>query len=129
VILAQCWNGNAKQAIDSSKNENLVSVYPEPISELWLDSYHLPTGGKNLKAAHSWINYVLDPEVAAREITYTGFLSPVVDTEKHLDAAVGNHPLIFPPPDALKRGERTQRNETYDRRVAILTKFKAAAAQ
>lgn len=129
IILAQCWNGNAKQAIDSSKNENLVFVYPEPKSELWLDSYHLPTGGKNLKAAHSWINYVLDPVIAAKEITYTGFLSPVVDTGSHLDAAVASSPLIFPPADAIKRGERTQRNETYDRRVAILTKFKAAAAQ
>lgn len=129
IILAQCWNGNAKQAIDASKNENLVFVYPEPKSELWLDSYHLPAGGKNLKAAHSWMNYVLDPVVAAKEITYTGFLSPVIETGEHLDAAVANHPLIFPPEDAIKRGERTQRNETYDRRVAILTKFKAAAAQ
>jgi spermidine/putrescine transport system substrate-binding protein len=129
VILAQCWNGNAKQAIDSSKNSNLVFVYPEPISELWLDSYHLPVGGKNLKAAHSWMNYVLDPVIAAREITYTGFLSPVSGTEKHLDPKVAIDPMIFPPADALKRGERTVRNETYDRRVAILTKFKAAAAQ
>ena len=129
VLLAQCWNGNAKQAIDAAQNENLVFVYPEPFSELWLDSYHLPAGGKNLKAAHSWINYVLDPVVAAKEITYTGFLSPIIETDKHLDAAVANHPLIFPPEDAIKRGERTQRNETYDRRVAILTKFKAAAAQ
>ena len=129
VILAQCWNGNAKQAIDSSKNENLVFIYPEPKSELWLDSYHLPVGGKSLKAAHSWINYMLDPEVAAREITYTGFLSPVAGVEKFLDPAVANHPLIFPPADALARGERTVRNETYDRRVGILTKFKAAAAQ
>ena len=129
VILAQCWNGNAKQAIDSSKNANLVFVYPEPRSELWLDSYHLPVGGKNMKAAHSWMNYVLDPVIAAREITYTGFLSPVSGTEAHLDPKVAADPLIFPPPDALKRGERTVRNETYDRRVAILTKFKAAAAQ
>jgi spermidine/putrescine transport system substrate-binding protein len=129
VILAQCWNGNAKQAIDSSKNANLVFVYPEPKSELWLDSYHLPVGGKNLKAAHSWMNFVLDPVIAAREITYTGFLSPVSGTEAHLDVKVASDPLIFPPPDALKRGERTVRNETYDRRVAILTKFKAAAAQ
>lgn len=129
VTLAQCWNGNAKQAIDASKNENLIFVYPEPMSELWLDSYHLPVGGKSLKAAHSWINYVLDPVVAAKEITYTGFLSPVAGTEKHLDPTVAKHPLIFPPADALKRGERTQRNATYDRRVAILTKFKAAAAQ
>jgi spermidine/putrescine transport system substrate-binding protein len=129
VVLAQCWNGNAKQAIDSSQNQNLVFVYPEPISELWLDSYHLPAGGKNLKAAHSWINYVLDSTIAARETTYTGFLSPVSGIEQHLDPAVAGHPLIFPPADALKRGERTQRNETYDRRIAILTKFKAAAAQ
>jgi spermidine/putrescine transport system substrate-binding protein len=129
VILAQCWNGNAKQAIDSSKNSNLVFVYPEPKSELWLDSYHLPVGGKSLKAAHSWMNFVLDPVIAAREITYTGFLSPITGTEAHLDPKVASDPLIFPPPDALKRGERTVRNETYDRRVAILTKFKAAAAQ
>lgn len=129
VILAQCWNGNAKQAIDSSGNQNLVFVYPEPISESWLDSYHLPVGGKHPKAAHSWINFVLDPDVAAREIPYTGFMSPVLGIEDRLDPAVAKHPLIFPPPDAIKRGERTVRNETYDRRVAILTKFKAAAAQ
>lgn len=129
VILAQCWNGNAKQAIDAAANENLVFVYPEPISELWLDSYHLPVGGKNLEAAHSWINFVLDPEVAATEITYTGFLSPVAGVESHLDKATAGSELIFPPAEALARAERTLRNETYDRRVAILTKFKAAAIQ
>jgi len=129
VVLAQCWNGNAKQAIDAAKNDNLVFVYPGPISELWLDSYHIPAGAKNLKGAHSWINYVLDPVVAAREITYTGFLSPVTGSEKNLEPAVASSDLIFPPADAIKRGERTQRNETYDRRIAILTKFKAAAAQ
>ncbi|MGX5849190.1 ABC transporter substrate-binding protein [Mesorhizobium sp. PL10] len=129
VILAQCWNGNAKQAIDASKNENLVFVYPEPKSELWLDSYHLPVGGKSLKAAHSWINFILDPAVAAKETAYTGFLSPVAGSEAHLDPKVAADPLIFMPPEALARGERTQRNETYNRRVAILTKFKAAAAQ
>lgn len=129
VILAQCWNGNAKQAIDAANNENLVFVYPEPKSELWLDSYHLPVGGKSLKAAHSWINFILDPEVAAKEIGYTGFLAPIAGSEKHTDPKVASNPLIFPPPEAIARGERTERNETYDRRVAMLTKFKAAAAQ
>src|SRR3546814_20748410 len=33
VILAQCSNGHAKQAIDSSKNENLVLVCPDPKTE------------------------------------------------------------------------------------------------
>lgn len=128
VILAQCWNGNAKQAIDSSGNKNLVFVYPEPKTEAWLDSYHLPVGGQHPKAAHSWINFVLDPEVAAREITYTGFLSPITGSETHLTPEVGSDPLIFPPKEAIALGERTLRNETYDRRIGILTKFKAAAA-
>ncbi len=128
VILAQCWNGNAKQAIDSSGNTNLVFVYPEPKTEAWLDSYHLPVGGQHPKAAHSWINFVLDPEVAAREITYTGFLSPITGSEAHLSAEVAGDPLIFPPKEAIALGERTLRNETYERRIGILTKFKAAAA-
>jgi spermidine/putrescine transport system substrate-binding protein len=128
VVLAQCWNGNAKQAIDASKNKNLVFVYPEPKTEAWLDSYHLPVGGQHPKAAHSWINFVLDPEVAAREITYTGFLSPITGSETHLSKEVANDPLIFPPKEAIALGERTLRNETYERRIAILTKLKAAAA-
>jgi spermidine/putrescine transport system substrate-binding protein len=127
IVLAQCWNGNARQAIDQSKNPNLVFVYGAPITEAWLDSYHLPTGGQRLKAAHSWVNYVLDPQVAAREITYTGFLSPVSGVEKYLDPKVASDSLIFPPADVMKRGERTQRNETYERRIHILTKLKAAA--
>jgi spermidine/putrescine transport system substrate-binding protein len=128
VVLAQIWNGNARQSIDQSQNTNLVFVYPEPISEAWLDSYHLPVGGQHPKAAHSWVDFVLDPKVAAAEITYTGFLSPVTGAEAHLDPKVASDPLIFPPAEVMKRNERTQRNETYDRRIQILTKFKAAAA-
>ncbi|WP_439817349.1 ABC transporter substrate-binding protein [Zavarzinia sp. CC-PAN008] len=128
VVLAQCWNGNAKQAIDAAGNPNLVFVYPGPKSEAWLDSYHLPAGGKNLEAAHSWINFIIDPKNAAPEITYTGFLSPISGVEAGLAPDVAASPLIFPPADVIARGERTLRNETYDRRIAILNKFKAAAA-
>jgi spermidine/putrescine transport system substrate-binding protein len=128
VVLAQIWNGNAKQAIDQSSNKNLVFVYAGPITEAWLDSYHLPTGGQHPKAAHSWVNFVLDPKVAATEITYTGFLSPVVGAEKYLTPEVAGSELIFPSAEVMKSAERTLRNETYDRRIQILTKYKAAAA-
>ncbi|MDF2764773.1 MAG: spermidine/putrescine transporter substrate-binding protein [Rhodospirillales bacterium] len=128
VVLAQCWNGNARQAIDQSGNQNLIFVYGAPITEAWLDSYHLPVGGQHMRAAHSWVNYVLDPKVAAAEITYTGFLSPVSGSEQHLEQKVATDPLIFPPADVMKRGERTLRNETYERRIQMLNKLKAAAA-
>jgi spermidine/putrescine transport system substrate-binding protein len=129
VVLAQIWNGNARQSIDSSGNDNLVFVYPEPKSEAWFDSYHMPVGGAHPRAAHSWMNFVLDSQVAADETAYTGFLSPVSGIEAYLPEKVAADPLIFPPAEAMARGEQTLRNETYDRRVAILNKFKAAAAQ
>ena len=129
VVLAQIWNGTARQAINSSENENLVFVYPEPMSEYWFDSYHMPVGGEHPNAAHSWMNFVLDPEVAAEEIIYTGYLSPVTGVEAYLPEHVANDPLIFPPPEVIARGEPTLRNETYERRIGILTKLKAAAAQ
>jgi spermidine/putrescine transport system substrate-binding protein len=129
VILAQIWNGNARQSIDSSGNENLVFVYPEPKTEAWFDSYHLPVGGEHPNAAHSWMNFVLDSQVAADETAYTGFLSPISGIESYLPENVANDPLIFPPPEAIALGEQTLRNETYDRRVGILNKYKAAAAQ
>lgn len=129
VILAQIWNGTARQAINSSENENLEFVYPEPMSEYWFDSYHMPVGGEHPNAAHSWMNFVLEPEVAAEEIIYTGYLSPVTGVEAYLPENVANDPLIFPPPEVIARGEPTLRNETYDRRIGILTKLKAAAAQ
>ena len=62
IILAQCWNGNAKQAIDASKNaEPGLRLSGARYPSCGSTAITCPTGGKNLKAAHSWINYVLDP--------------------------------------------------------------------
>lgn len=128
VILAQNWNGYVRLAMQSAKNPNLVFVYPEPRSELWLDSYHMPTGGQHPNTAYSWLNFILDPQRAAEEISYTGYASPVLGVEEFLPADVANDPLVFPSREVVARGERTERNETYDQRIEIFTKFKAAAA-
>ena len=128
VILAQNWNGYARLAMQSAKNPNLEFVFPEPKSELWLDSYHMPTGGKHPNAAYSWLEFILDPKRAAKEIEYTGYVSPVIGAKKYLPADIANDPLIFPSEAVVKRGERTVRNETYAQRISIFTQFKAAAA-
>lgn len=128
VILAQNWNGYARLAMKSAKNPNLAFVFPEPKSELWLDSYHMPVGGKHPNAAYSWLEFILDPMRAAKEIEYTGYVSPVLGAKKYLSPDIANDPLIFPSEAVVKRGERTVRNETYAQRINIFTQFKAAAA-
>ena len=129
VKLAQCWNGNARRALDAANNPNLVFVYAQPISEYWIDSFHLPAGGAGADIAHAFLGFFLRPQVAAEEIRYTGFQAPVVGAEEFLTPAVRSDPLIFTPADVLARCERTVRNETYDERIQILAALKAAAAR
>lgn len=128
VILAQNWNGYARLTMESAKNPNLTFVFPKPKSELWLDNYHMPIGGQHPNAGYSWLNYILDPKRAALEIIYTGYASPILGVHKYLPADVANSSLIFPSAEVVKRGERTQRNETYAERIKIFNEYKAAAA-
>ncbi len=128
VKLAQNWNGYSNLIIESTDNPNLAFEFGAPVTEIWLDSYHMPVGGSHPNAAHSWLNHVLDPKVAAMETTYTGYATAIPGSAEYLDESVANNPIIFPSDDIVARGELTQRNESYDRRVAIFTKFKAAAA-
>lgn len=128
VKLAQNWNGYSNLIIEATGNPDLVFEFGGPITELWMDSYHMPVGGSHPRAAHDWINYVLDPEVSARETTYTGYATGVPGSAEFLPDEVAKNPVVFPSDEVVSRGELTQRNESYDRRIAIFTKFKAAAA-
>ncbi len=128
VKLAQNWNGYSRLMIQSAKNPNLKFSYLGPRTELWLDSYHMPTGGSHLNAAYDWLNFILDPKRAAEEIKYTGYAHPVLGVKDYLSSEVASDPLIFPSREVVARGELTQRNESYDHRLAIFTKFKVAAA-
>lgn len=128
VKLAQNWNGYSNLIIEATGNPDLVFEFGGPITELWLDSYHMPVGGSHPRAAHDWINYVLDPEVSARETSYTGYATGVPGSAEFLPEEVAKNPVVFPSDEVVSRGELTQRNKSYDRRIAIFTKFKAAAA-
>ena len=128
VKLAQNWNGYSRLVIEAAGNPDLKFEYGAPMTELWLDSYHMPVGGAHPNAAHSWLNHVLDPKNAAAETEYTGYASAVGASAEHLSEDVASSAMIFPSDEVIARGELTQRNESYDRRVAIFTKFKAAAA-
>jgi spermidine/putrescine transport system substrate-binding protein len=128
VALAQCWNGNARRALDAAKDPDLQFVYAGPISEYWIDSFHLPAGSLNGGLAHDFLEFFLQPKTAAEEIRFTGFQAPVTGADQFLAAAITADPLIYTPPEVLARAERTVRNDTYEERVQILAALKAAAA-
>jgi spermidine/putrescine transport system substrate-binding protein len=68
----------------------------------WSDTMVLPSGAEHVANAAVWMNYVYDPENAARIAEYVGYNSPVAGVQEILAAgddfqkALSESPLLFP---------------------------------
>jgi len=101
------WSGDISQlALD---NPDLRFVIPEEGGMQWSDVMVIPAGAEHAANAAIWMDYVYDPENAARITAYVGYNSPVAgvrdilaagdDFEKSLSESV----LLFPDDETLSR--------------------------
>jgi spermidine/putrescine transport system substrate-binding protein len=101
-----------------------------PETELWMDTYTIPVGAPNPDAAHAWINWILTPEIAVKDMAFHGYNPGLKDVgglvaEFAPDLTRGD--MIFFPQDVLKTMKTQKINEMQNRQVDILNKAKAAA--
>ncbi|MCC5896174.1 MAG: ABC transporter substrate-binding protein [Alkalibacterium sp.] len=58
------------------ENESIVYILPEEGSNLWFDNMVIPHTVQNEEAAYAFVNFMLDPEVAAQNADYIGYSTP-----------------------------------------------------
>lgn len=58
------------------ENESLHYILPEEGSNLWFDNMVIPKTAQNTEAAYAFINFMLQPEVAAQNADYIGYSTP-----------------------------------------------------
>ncbi len=68
------WSGDAAYAND--ENEDIVYMVPEEGATIFYDTIAIPKGSKNKALAEKFINYLLDPEVSAKNYEYLGYGNP-----------------------------------------------------
>ena len=68
------WSGDASEIMD--ENDKLDYVVPEEGSNIWFDNMVIPTTAGNIEGAHKFINFMLDPDNAARNTEYVGYSTP-----------------------------------------------------
>src|SRR5919202_2539860 len=81
------------------KNPNLKFVIPDEGAILWTDNMMMPQKPPHPYAAETWMNYVYDPQVAARIAAYVNYVTPVVGAKQVLaktDPKLARNELIFP---------------------------------
>jgi spermidine/putrescine transport system substrate-binding protein len=80
-------------------NPDLEFLIPEQGAILWTDNMLMPQKPPHPYAAETFMNYVYDPEVAARIAAYVNYVTPVKGVQEILaksDPKLAEDPLIFP---------------------------------
>ena len=99
---------------------------PDGAGEYWTDNWCIAAGAKNPVAAHKWINYVLQPEIAGREWNYVGYKVPVVGAAEYVDPQIAKSYMTNIPEDKLAGYSTTIVTPKLNDLIAkYYTKFKA----
>ena len=114
------------QAADAAAEEEIEIkvIVPPSGTMIWLDSMAIPTAAENVDLAHTFINFLLDPEIAARNAEYVHYPTPNRTAFGMLSKEVQQDANVYPPQTTLdrcewleNRGEETAKIEAVWRKV------------
>ncbi len=107
LCLAQAWNGDV--LVVQEENENVGYINPVDGAIFWVDFMVIPRDAKNIDAAYKFINFLLEPEVAARNVKFLWYAASIKkDLILEYAKSTGDEelleiledPTVYPPEDA-----------------------------
>ena len=103
LCLALGWSGDILQARDraAEANNGVVVKYsiPKEGAIVWFDMLAIPADAKHPKNAHAFINYLLDPQVAANNSNFVNYANGNNASLPMVKDEVKNDPGIYPTPE------------------------------
>jgi spermidine/putrescine-binding protein len=102
------WSGDLLQAdgelqASGRKQARVRVIIPPGGTMIWIDSMVIPKVAKNVELAHAFIDYLLDPAVAALNAQKVNYATPNVAARSLLPAAMLADESIYLPPELLNR--------------------------
>ncbi|MBD7983374.1 ABC transporter substrate-binding protein [Sporosarcina sp. Sa2YVA2] len=94
AAISLTWSGQAADMM--FENEDIDYIVPEEGSNLWFDNIVIPKTVDNIDGAHAFINFMLDPEVAAQNADYVGYSTPNLSALDLMDPEVVADERFYP---------------------------------
>ncbi|MBT9386051.1 spermidine/putrescine ABC transporter substrate-binding protein [Pseudooceanicola sp. CBS1P-1] len=123
--LTMCWTGDGKQ-MHTDMPEIGFALGKEG-GEIWSDYYAIPKDAPHREAAYALINFLLDPQVNAKEALAHGY--PVADKRVNdlLPEELLDDPILYPAAEALAPLEFGAAVTLTDpNRAELMARFKSA---
>jgi spermidine/putrescine transport system substrate-binding protein len=123
LLIAMCYSSDAAEIME--ENEDLRYITPDSGSSLWTDTMVIPKSAPNPDAAYKWINFMLQPDIAATLVERLKFATPSRLAYERLPESLRNDPTLFPPESVIARSEAIspvgEATEIYERYWTQLT--------
>lgn len=100
LLIAMCYSSDATEVM--KEKEGLQYVLPKSGSSLWMDTIAIPKTAPNLAGAYAWINFTLQPDVAAQICERLSFATANKAAFNLLPPEVQTNPSLFPPESLLE---------------------------
>lgn len=98
------YSGDALMIIE--QNPDLKYVLPKEGANIWFDAMVIPKSSENVDGAHKFIDFMCDPENAAKNAEYSvGFSSPIDEAIELLPDEIKNSEVAYPDASLLENGE------------------------
>ncbi|MEX2036380.1 MAG: extracellular solute-binding protein, partial [Xanthobacteraceae bacterium] len=120
ICLVVGWSGDIKQAqrraAEAKGGIEIGYVIPNGGAQMWFDNLAIPKDAPNVAEAHAFIDYMLRPDVAAKNTDFLGYANGNIASQKLVSKAVLEDRMVYPDAATMAilytitaRDQRTQR--------------------
>lgn len=125
AAMSMCWTGDAVQL--QRDMPEIAYIIGKEGGELWTDFFTVPASAPNKEAAYALINYLLTPEVSAKEALFHGYPTGDKRVDALLPAEMRASPILYPAAELLNALEFGAAVTLTDpNRAEIMARFKSA---
>lgn len=103
VQLAHGYSGDLMAG--QGENEDIQIAVPEEGTALSFDDMVIPADAREIVLAHKFINFILEPHVAAELTEYICYLCPNEVSYQYLSPEFRTNRILFPPPEVVDKLE------------------------
>lgn len=112
LLIAMCYSSDAVKIL--KENPKLKYVVPKSGSSLWTDTIVIPKTAPNIDGAYAWINYLLQPEIAANASQRLKISTSNKSAFELLPKNLQTNTNLFPPETVLEKCERITPLDKFD---------------
>jgi putrescine transport system substrate-binding protein len=106
ICLAFGYSGDIKQAqkraAEARNGVEIAYAIPKEGAQLWFDNLAIPKDARNVAEAHALINYLLEPDVAAKNSNFISYANGNAASRPLIDKAIVEDKTIYPDEATMK---------------------------